>query len=85
MTVIWKNVLFANARQREDSSCCLQAAVIDVKSKVNGSYLIKLEDMLVPENLVPFVGRGRVKQYYKRKSFTTIDKGQTLGLFEYCC
>ncbi len=34
--------------------------VIDVKSKVSGSYLIKLEDMVVPENLCRSLGEGEL-------------------------
>jgi type IV pilus assembly protein PilQ len=34
--------------------------LVDVKSKVNGSYLIKLEDMLVPENLCRPFGEGEL-------------------------
>jgi type IV pilus assembly protein PilQ len=34
--------------------------VIDVKSKVSGSYLIKLEDMVAPENLCRSLGEGEL-------------------------
>jgi type IV pilus assembly protein PilQ len=34
--------------------------VIDVKSKVSGSYVIKLEDMVVPENLCRSLGEGEL-------------------------
>jgi len=34
--------------------------VIDVKDKVNGSYLIKLEDMIVPESLCRSLGDGEL-------------------------
>jgi len=34
--------------------------VIDVKSKVSGSYLVKLEDMVVPENLCRSLGEGEL-------------------------
>ncbi|HBI47537.1 MAG TPA: hypothetical protein DDX93_02275 [Smithella sp.] len=38
-----------------------QQPVIDMKSKINGSYLIKLENMTVPENLCRPLGEGELK------------------------
>ena len=37
-----------------------QQPVIDVKSKINGSYLIKLENMSVPESLCRPLGEGEL-------------------------
>ena len=56
-----ENVLFAKLSGKERIHLVVsQQPVIDVKSKINGSYLIKLENMLVPENLCRPLGEGEL-------------------------
>jgi type IV pilus assembly protein PilQ len=56
-----ENVLFAKLSGKERVHLVVsQQPVIDVKSKINGSYLIKLENMSVPENLCRPLGEGEL-------------------------
>jgi len=56
-----ENVLFAKSPGKERVQLVVsKQPLVDVKSKVNGSYLIKLEDMRVPENLRRFLGEGEL-------------------------
>ena len=56
-----ENVLFAKSPGKERVQLVVsKQPLVDVKSKVNGSYLIKLEDMLVPENLRRSLGEGEL-------------------------
>ncbi|MGD0279975.1 MAG: secretin and TonB N-terminal domain-containing protein [Smithella sp.] len=56
-----ENVLFAKLPGKERIHLVVsKQSSVDVKSKVNGSYLIKLEDMLVPENLCRSLGEGEL-------------------------
>ena len=56
-----ENVLFAKLPGKERVHLVVsKQPLIDVKNKVNGSYLIKLEDMVVPENLCRPLGEGEL-------------------------
>lgn len=56
-----ENVLLAKLPGKERVNLVVsKQPLVDVKSKVNGSYLIKLEDMLVPENLRRPLGEGEL-------------------------
>ena len=56
-----ENVLFAKLSGKERIHLVVsQQPVIDVKSKINGSFLIKLENMSVPENLCRPLGEGEL-------------------------
>ena len=56
-----ENVLFAKSPGKERVQLVVsKQPLVDVKSKVNGSYLIKLEDMRVPENLRRSLGEGEL-------------------------
>ena len=56
-----ENVLFAKLSGKERINLVVsQQPVIDVKSKINGSFLIKLENMSVPENLCRPLGEGEL-------------------------
>ena len=56
-----ENVLFAKLPGKERIQLVVsQQPVIDVKSKINGSFLIKLENMMVPESLCRSLGEGEL-------------------------
>ncbi len=56
-----ESVLFAKLPGKERIHIVVsKQPLVDVKSKVNGSYLIKMEDMLVPENLRRSLGEGEL-------------------------
>jgi len=56
-----ENVLFVKLPGKERIHLVVsKQSSVDVKSKVNGSYLIKLEDMQVPENLCRSLGEGEL-------------------------
>lgn len=56
-----ENVVLAKSPGKERVHLVVsKQPLIDVKSKVNGSYLIKLEDMLVPESLCRPLGEGEL-------------------------
>jgi type IV pilus assembly protein PilQ len=56
-----ENVLFAKLPGKERIHLVVsKQSSVDIKSKVNGSYLIKLEDMQVPENLSHALGEGEL-------------------------
>jgi type IV pilus assembly protein PilQ len=56
-----ENVLLAKLPGKERIQLIVsQQPVIDVKSKINGGYLIKLENMMVPENLCRSLGEGEL-------------------------
>ncbi len=56
-----ENVLFAKLSGKERIHLVVsQQPVIDVKTKINGSFLIKLENMSVPENLCRPLGEGEL-------------------------
>ena len=56
-----ENILFAKLPGKERIQLVVsQQPVIDVKSKINGSFLIKLENMLAPENLRRPLGEGEL-------------------------
>ena len=56
-----ENVLLAKLPGKERIQLVVsQQPVIDVKSKINGSFLIKLENMLVPESLCRPLGEGEL-------------------------
>ncbi len=56
-----ENVLFAKLPGKERVHLVVsKQSSVDIKSKVNGSYLIKFEDMLVPENLCHPLGKGEL-------------------------
>jgi len=56
-----ENVLLAKLPGKERVQLVVsKQPVIDVKSKISGSYLIKLEDMLVPESLCHPFGEGEL-------------------------
>ena len=56
-----ENVLFVKLSGKERVHLVVsQQPVIDVTSKVNGSFLIKLENMSVPENLCRPLGEGEL-------------------------
>src|SRR5271157_949224 len=56
-----ENVLFAKLSGKERIHLVVsQQPVIDVKSKINGNLLIKLENMSVPENLCRPLGEGEL-------------------------
>ena len=56
-----ENVLFAKLPGKERVHLVVsKQPLIDVKNKVNGSYLIRLEDMVVPENLCRPLGEGEL-------------------------
>jgi len=56
-----ENVLLAKLPGKERIQLVVsQQPVIDVKSKVNGSFLIKLENMSVPESLCRSLGEGEL-------------------------
>ena len=56
-----ENVLFAKLSGKERINLVVsQQPVIDVKTKINGSFLIKLENMSVPENLCRPLGEGEL-------------------------
>ena len=56
-----ENVLLAKLPGKERIQLVVsQQPVIDVKSKINGSFLIKLENMMVPENLCRPLGEGEL-------------------------
>jgi type IV pilus assembly protein PilQ len=56
-----ENVLLAKLPGKERVQIVVsKQPLVDIKSKVNGSYLIKLEDMLVPENLCRPFGEGEL-------------------------
>jgi type IV pilus assembly protein PilQ len=56
-----ENVLLAKLPGKERIQLVVsQQPVIDVKSKINGNFLIKLENMMVPENLCRPLGEGEL-------------------------
>ena len=56
-----ENILFAKLSGKERIHIVVsQQPVIDVKSKINGSYLIKMENMSVPESLCRPLGEGEL-------------------------
>ena len=56
-----ENVLFAKLPGKERIQLVVsKQSSVEVKSKVNGGYLIKLEDMQVPENLCRSLGEGEL-------------------------
>jgi type IV pilus assembly protein PilQ len=56
-----ENVLFAKLSGKERINLVVsQQPVVDVKSNINGSFLIKLENMSVPENLCRPLGEGEL-------------------------
>jgi len=56
-----ENVLLAKLPGKERIQLVVsQQPVIDVKSKINGSFLIKLENMVVPESLCRLLGEGEL-------------------------
>jgi len=56
-----ENVLFAKSPGKERVHLVVsKQPSVDIKSKVNGSYLIKLEDMQVPEKLCRSLGEGEL-------------------------
>ena len=56
-----ENVLLAKLPGKERIQLVVsQQPVIDVKSKINGSFLIKLENMMVPESLCRSLGEGEL-------------------------
>ncbi|HUN56182.1 MAG TPA: secretin and TonB N-terminal domain-containing protein [Smithella sp.] len=56
-----ENVLFAKLPGKERIHLVVsKQSSVEIKSKVNGSYLIKLEDMQVPENLRHSLGEGEL-------------------------
>ena len=56
-----ENVLLAKLPGKERIQLVVsQQPVIDVKSKINGSFLIKLENMSVPESLCRSLGEGEL-------------------------
>ena len=56
-----ENVLLAKLPGKERIQLVVsQQPVIDVKSKINGSFLIKLENMSVPESLCRPLGEGEL-------------------------
>ncbi len=56
-----ENVLLAKLPGKERIQLIVsQQPVIDVKSKINGSFLIKLENMMVPESLCRPLGEGEL-------------------------
>jgi type IV pilus assembly protein PilQ len=56
-----ENVLFAKLPGKERIHLVVsKQPLVDIKSKVNGSYLIKLEGMQVPENLCRSLGEGEL-------------------------
>jgi type IV pilus assembly protein PilQ len=56
-----ENVLLAKLPGKERIQLVVsQQPVIDVKSKINGSFLIKLENMSVPESLCHSMGEGEL-------------------------
>ena len=56
-----ENVLFVKLSGKERVHLVVsQQPVIDVKSKINGNFLIKLENMSVPENLCRPLGEGEL-------------------------
>ncbi|MCE5210039.1 MAG: hypothetical protein LLG40_00590 [Deltaproteobacteria bacterium] len=60
-TGILENVLLAKLPGKERIHLVVsKQPVIDVKNKINGSYLIKLEDMSVPDNLCRPLGEGEL-------------------------
>jgi len=56
-----ENILFAKFPGKERIQLVVsQQPVIDVKSKINGSFLIKLENMMAPESLCRSLGEGEL-------------------------
>jgi len=56
-----ENVLLAKLPGKERIQLVVsQQPVIDVKSKINGNFLIKLENMMVPESLCRPLGEGEL-------------------------
>jgi type IV pilus assembly protein PilQ len=56
-----ENVLFVKLPGKERIHLVVsKQSSVDIKSKINGSYLIKLEDMQVPENLCRSLGEGEL-------------------------
>jgi type IV pilus assembly protein PilQ len=56
-----ENILFAKFPGKERIQLVVsQQPVIDVKSKINGSFLIKLENMSAPESLCRSLGEGEL-------------------------
>jgi len=72
-----ENVLFAKLLGKERIHLVVsRQPSIDVKSKVNGSYLIKLEDMLVPENLCRLLGEGELNNIISVNPSQQLIKGK---------
>jgi len=56
-----ENILFAKFPGKERIQLVVsRQPVIDVKSKINGSFLIKLENMMAPESLCRSLGEGEL-------------------------
>lgn len=56
-----ENILLAKLPGKERIQLVVsQQPVIDVKSKINGNFLIKLENMMVPESLCRSLGEGEL-------------------------
>jgi type IV pilus assembly protein PilQ len=56
-----ENILFAKFPGKERIQLVVsQQPVIDVESKINGSFLIKLENMIAPESLCRSLGEGEL-------------------------
>ena len=56
-----ENILFAKFPGKERIQLVVsRQPVIDVKSKINGSFLIKLENMMAPESLCRALGEGEL-------------------------
>jgi type IV pilus assembly protein PilQ len=56
-----ENVLLAKLPGKERIQLIVsQQPVIDIKNKINGSFLIKLENMMAPENLCRSLGEGEL-------------------------
>ena len=56
-----ENILFAKLPGKERIQLVVsQQPIIDIKSKINGNFLIKLENMMVPESLCRSLGEGEL-------------------------
>lgn len=72
-----ENILFAKSPGKERVHLVVsKQPSVDVKSKVNGSYLIKLEDMLVPEKLRRALGEGELSNVISVTPSQQVIKGK---------
>ena len=72
-----ENVIFAKLAGKERIHLVVsQQPIIDVQSKINGNYLIKLENMSLPERLSRTLGEGELSNIIKVTPSQQLIKGK---------